>query len=795
MSSRIEQTATLEYPITELRFVYGPRFQALRCLGITDIRGLINHYPFRYNDFTNLTSIAEATVGQQVSILGRIDRLTERKTAKGGMLLEAFVFDGSGVIKAVWFNQSWLSDQFSVGDRLLLLGKLEHYNGFKTLSGPLYALVEDEAQGDPARSRVAGSAPASASGPKEVTDGADNATARPVSLAIDPSNTSVREPRAVLPCGLAGVYHSSGNLTSNWIRRLQIEVQRRVPMPLDPLPVDLRLKHQLISRQSAWRQIHFPQNRRALTEARRRLIYEEVFWLQLSLAWRRLAQQQTDEVFVHTVSGQRLARLKAALPFELTVSQHRAASEILADMAAGRKMDRMLLGDVGSGKTIVAGLALAAVADSGWQAAMMAPTEVLAQQFATGLGPLLDSAQISWALLTSSTPVRERKRLLAKLANGSLSILFGTHALLEDDVSFQRLSLAVIDEQQRFGVRHREQLLEKSVGCDFLSMTATPIPRSLALVVYGDVQTSYLDSRPMPARIRTQILRTSEKPLAYTALKEALTAGQQAYIVCPTISPPGEGSGKSASPRASSTRVRRPAASAAKTNWANEDVGEPLIDNLFDFDDGQHVAAAEEELEYLQTRVFPDRHLALLTSRLPAEQKKQVMENFRAGAIDILVSTTVIEVGVDVPNATVMLIEDADRFGLAQLHQLRGRVGRGQVDAQVFMISQTRSSQARERLALLEHTTDGLKLAEADLRLRREGDIIGIRQHGKGLLRLTNVVRDAHVIVAAQADVRELLAADPMLSASEHQHMRYELNVIYPPDDEDPPSIGDRQCA
>ncbi|MDR2672916.1 MAG: ATP-dependent DNA helicase RecG [Coriobacteriales bacterium] len=765
MKSRLAQTAALDTPVESVRYVFGKRLSSLRKLGIEDIRGLLNYYPFRYNDFSDITSIAHAHIAQKVVVLGRIDAVKKRRTAKGATVVEISVFDDSGLLKAAWFNQPWLAERFQVGQTVLLLGKLDHFNGYKSLSSPLYTIV---------------------------------AAATPTNGEKTAPGNRLRENRPgesdIPTTGISPVYRSSGDLSSNWIRRLVIEALKLVSDPLDPLPVTLRLRRGLISRQTALRQVHFPDSQQSLAAALRRLTYEEVFWVQLGLARDDSVAHRKDDCFSHIIDGGAVVALNDILPFTLTASQQRAIDEILADMAAPKRMKRMLLGDVGSGKTIVAAFALTAAAQSGWQAAMMAPTEVLANQFSASLGGLLDQLSISWASLTSATSAPERMRIRTGLSTGDIQVVFGTHALLEDNVCFKRLSLVVIDEQQRFGVDQRRRLVAKSAGCDTLSMTATPIPRSLALVAYGDVQTSYLDSRPLSTTITTRIIHGSERAVAYEAMRHAVTNAQQCYIVCPLIGerkvagePAGEATGSSSTSTAQVAK-RRGVFSGQNTRIDFEsgatssdgDDTEHFIDSLFDFDDEHHVAAAAEQVEYLSRRVFPHYRLELLTSKLPPEQKREVMEEFRQGRIDILVSTTVIEVGVDVPNATVMLIEDADRFGLAQLHQLRGRVGRGKAPGEVFLSTYSRTETALERLKLLEQTTDGLKLAELDLKLRREGDITGVRQHGKGRLSLVNVIRDSELISQAHDDVVALLETDASLEQYDHQHLRYELETIYP---------------
>jgi ATP-dependent DNA helicase RecG len=476
---------------------------------------------------------------------------------------------------------------------------------------------------------------------------------------------------------------------------------------------------------TALRLIHFPSTARDAADARERLAYEELLALQIAMAMRRhrLVDERTGHA--HVTDGPCLARLAEALPFELTDDQKAAVADVLHDMGHPRPMNRMLLGDVGTGKTVVAAHALAVCADSGTQAAMMAPTEVLAHQYARAVGPLLDAAGVTWALLTGSTRAAERKRIGAGLADGSIRIAFGTHALIQEDVDYEHLTLAIVDEQHRFGVSQRLALRAKGEGVDLLVMTATPIPRSLALTLYGDLETTYLRARPgnRPAdHVRTRVLPASGRAEAYQAVRDAVTRGERAYVVCA----------------------------------------------LVDESDATQAKAATAEARRLQRQVFPDIRVDLLTGQMPAADKQAAMERFRAGETDVLVATTVIEVGIDVPEATVMVVEDADRFGLAQLHQLRGRIGRGDRPGEILLVADPRTKEGVARLGAVERTSDGFELAEYDLRLRGEGEVLGERQSGLPGLRLASLLTDQSLLDAARSDARALIASDPSLARPEH---------------------------
>lgn len=434
------------------------------------------------------------------------------------------------------------------------------------------------------------------------------------------------------------------------------------------------------------------------------------------------------------------------LPFALTDEQRQAADDILADMAAPRVMGRLLLGDVGTGKTVVAALALAAVADSATQAAMMAPTSVLARQYAERLGPLLDAAGISWGLVTGATAPEERAALAHGVADGTVTVVFGTTAVLSDDMDFSRLTLVVIDEQHRFGVGQRTRLRRKGAAADLLAMTATPIPRTLALSVYGDMSCSRIRHRPCPgASIETHCIAPESLDLAFGAIREAVAVGHQAYVVCPLVDERDDGSELDDVPE----RERSGATGAHAATQVASDLSRTALSGL---------------------------SLDLLTGRMGSQEKDEAMERFRAGRTDVLVSTTVIEVGVDVPNATVMLVLDADRFGLATLHQLRGRVGRGDSPGVVYLSCAARKgTPARRRLAALEATSDGLELAELDLRLRHEGEVLGYRQSGGPTLKASDLVADADLVEWAHEDARRIAEEDHTLSSDRLAPLAYEV--------------------
>jgi ATP-dependent DNA helicase RecG len=742
--NRVEQTHALESAVARLRLAGAQRLRGLNRLGISTVRDLLFAYPFRYNDFSQIIPISHTPLGEHSSVLGTVVEVKIKRPRPRLMVIEVSVLDDTALLIATWFNQPWIAKSLAKGARVILRGKVEHNFGFRRMNSPLHTLLTDDA--------TAG--------------------------------------------GIMPVYRANADISQGWIARMVDEAFTLTPALLDPLPARLRIRHGFMSRHAALRCVHRPPDGARLRQARRRLAFEEVFFLQLFLLRRKHQLNVMSVPKIHRIDGPTLQNLRENLPFTLTDDQTRATDEILADMNRPTVMNRLLLGDVGSGKTVVAALAIAAAHDSGLQAAMMAPTEVLAEQYASKLGPLFDSVGMPWALLTSSTKTNERKQMLDALATGLLSVLFGTHALLEPDVVFQELSLVIIDEQHRFGVEQRQTLRSKGEGCDLLAMTATPIPRSLALTIYGDREVSLLHARPRAeVQIMTKVIGKGEIRVAYEGIREALKRGEQAYIVCPLISfpaaphePPeadrqtrGEKEGRRGTRGDVGDEEKlddREQKSERASGQTSEEEPELITEFSGEHDEG-HIQAAEQEVRFLRNKVFPQYRIGLMTSRLKSAEKRQVMDDFRAGRIDVLVSTTVIEVGIDVPNATVMVIEDADRFGLSQLHQLRGRIGRGERDGQAFLVSGTHDEDARSRLAIMERSSDGFALAEHDLKLRREGDILGSRQHGAATLRLVNVIRDAKLIQQAHDEARELLAIDPSLETPEHQHLAAELEILF----------------
>ena len=696
-AERVSRTVALSDEVGRLRFVSGARAKALDRLGIARVRDLLLHVPHRYLDFTHTVSIALADVGSEVTVVGTVDKVTLKRPRPRMQIVEMYVLDETGVVQATFFRQPWIADQVHVGDTVALSGKVTFGYGFKQMKAPFYEVLSSSEEG--------------------------GSYAR------------------VLPV------HSVGEgVTVSWMRRIVAAALGDVGDVCDFMPARLVARHGLPTLARALRQVHFPSNMPAKEPARRRLAYDELLCLQLALVTRQRIALAGVEPMAHRTDGPHMQALLSALPFDLTREQRVAADQILADMAEPQVMNRLLLGDVGTGKTAVAAVALAAVADSGTQAAVMAPTSVLARQYAEKLGPLLDAAGIGWALVTGSTAADERAEARERIRAGECTVTFGTTAILSDDIAFERLTLVVIDEQHRFGVDQRAALRRKGAGADLLTMTATPIPRTLALSVYGDVSCSRITERPVRgAGITTRALAPENLDIAWTAIRDAVDAGHQAYVVCPLVDDSDDGS-------------------------ELDEVPEQTRSGATQLNSATHTFAQ------LAERTYPDLSVGLLHGRQSAAEKDEVMARFRAGEVQVLVSTTVIEVGVDVPNATVMLVLDADRFGLATLHQLRGRVGRGSVAGTVYLAcAAKRGTPARTRLDALEATSDGFELAELDLRLRHEGEVLGYRQHGGVSLRVVDLASDIDLVEAAHADARELAREDPALSAPEHRALALEV--------------------
>jgi len=677
-------------------------------LGLKTVADLLQHFPRRYSSRGELTPIAQIPIGETVTVVADIQDVRERRIkGKAGSILEIRITDGEAVMSLTFFNQAWRAKVLRPGMRGLFAGKTSVYNGQIQLAHPDYELF-----------------------PESIDDEQAKAWAE-------------------LPIPI----YSASSVVTTWMiqRAMGIVLDTLKPIE-DPLPPQLVAQHELMSADSAIRNIHRPAKASDWIAARDTLRYHEAFTLQATLLRRKLlAATEASTPRVATADGV-AAAFDASLPFTLTSGQIAVGEEIAGDLAKPHPMHRLLQGEVGSGKTLVALRAMLVVADAGGQSALLAPTEVLAaQHFASierTLGPQLAN-RIGLTLLTGQMGAAEKKRALLQIVSGKAQIVVGTHALIADAVSFFDLGLIVVDEQHRFGVEQREALrLKGKLPPHVLTMTATPIPRTLAVTVFGDLEVSTLTELPGGRRgISTHVVR-EQNPAhvarVWTRVAEEVAAGRQAFVVCPRID------GDDAAEDSVEPEFEESVEDAAKPK-------RPL-------------AAAVAVAEALKSNpAVAGLRIGLLHGRQSTEEKARVMGEFAAGLIDVLVSTTVIEVGVDVPNSTVMVVLDAERFGISQLHQLRGRVGRGgHAGLCLLLTSAEDGSLALERLEAVASTTDGFKLSEVDLELRREGDVLGSTQSGgRSALKLLRVVRDAQLIQSARADAAAILDGDPTLERHE----------------------------
>lgn len=728
-SPRLAASCALDAPLGMLAYVTPARAKLFSNLGIHTLRDLILRIPRRYLDFSRHVSILEAAVNDTVTISCVIDRINLKRPRPHLSIVEMYVTDTIGIMRISFFRQPWLAKAYHVGDVVALLGKVEYSYGFKCMNSPFIELIH--------------------AADTRATDGhaADTHTAD--AHAQDKSALELLS-NARLDTHILPVYALCDGLSAAWYRRIvKICLHKILPL-VDCIPSVYLARNRLMGYSTAIQQMHMPTSMSAQEAARRRFAYNELFFLQLALRARTSVEDAQDPI-QHCINGSHLKNFYKALPFELSAEQQSAAHDLLHDMQAKTCMNRLLLGDVGTGKTVVCALGFAVCADTSTQAAMLAPTSVLAQQYAEKIGTLLTKLSISWALLTSATTKSERANILSGLQTGSVQVIFGTTSLLSDDVQFHKLSYIVIDEQHRFGVHQRLALRQKSPFADLLAMSATPIPRTLALSFYGDLTCSFIKHKPFStASVTTNVLANENVSVAYDAVAACIEQGQQAYIICPLID--------NQDTRTTVDDIAPNAQSSAQT-----------------------LHSAQQTFEALKHSSFSAYRIGLLTGRMDSEEKDRVMSQFRAHKLDVLVATTIVEVGVDVPRACAMIILDADRFGLATLHQLRGRVGRGSLAAQVYLVTASKKhSLARRRLDILENTFDGFELSQKDLELRREGDILGYRQSGTLTLHVCDMVRDMDLIEAAHRDVSELLDDDPRLSQTQHRALVHEMHARFP---------------
>ena len=663
----------------------GPKTAArLAQLGLFVVRDLVHHYPRDYLDYANLVRISGLEPGRTATIVATVRRSHAFTSPRNPQLA---------------IHELQLSD---VTGRL----RVSRFFAGRRFTSPGWLRLQQRQFPPGATVAVSGLVRENAYGP-QFQD--------PLIEVLDSPQAPVRsqEIGRLIP-----VYGLTEGLSADRMRQVMAAVLPLLARCPEPLPDHLRQREGLLERATALHRIHQPRSQAELQASRQRLVFDEFLLMQLGLLQRRRELRQRPAPSLNPPAAALLDRFLALLPFGFTAAQQRVLAEIRADLARPQPMARLVQGDVGSGKTVVAIAALLLALDSGCQGALMAPTEVLAEQHYASLCHWLPQLHVSCALLTGSTPIRRRRQLLADLANGQLQLLVGTHALLEDPVQFARLGLVVVDEQHRFGVRQRDRLLHKGLQPHLLTMTATPIPRTLALSVHGDLDVSQIDELP-PGRtpIRTRLLSAAERGQAYELIRAEVAAGQRAYVVLP----------------------------------------------LVEESETSDLRSAVEVHQQLSGEVFADLQVGLLHGRMASAEKQAAITAFAAGRTQVLVSTTVVEVGVDVPEASVMVVEHAERFGLAQLHQLRGRVGRGAAASHCLLIHEGRNPQSRQRLDVLVRSSDGFEIAEMDLRLRGPGQVLGTRQSGLPDLALASLCDDGEVLERARLVAEEILAGDPRL--------------------------------
>jgi ATP-dependent DNA helicase RecG len=656
--------------LTALKGVGLSSLKELQKLGINTAWDLLTHYPYRYLDLSTVSLISQAREGQEATFIGEVKEVEKRKSRQGLTIVTVVIFDGSSYLQGVWFNQDYLVKTFKTGLKVAFSGKPKWRFGCWQITSPAYDILDKE------------------------------------------SSEAVNTGR------LVPVYKATTKLSTVRLRKLiNTALKQFLPLP-ETLPEPIRTKYKLLAINEALQQIHFPASKEQWKAARLRLIFEEFFLLELGLAMKKRYYQLKKQGIAHQINEAKIQAFINSLPFSLTKDQQQAVADIKTDLQQKQPMHRLLLGEVGSGKTVVALIAMAMVISGGYQAALMAPTEILAEQHFLNLKKLMPKSLMAarFALLTSSLTDKQKEELYEQIKAGKVDIVVGTHALIQEKVNFKKLGLVIIDEQHRFGVQQRLALRFKGQEPDVLVMTATPIPRSLSLTLYGDLDVSELRERPggrdLKEMVTTRVIPEAQRDKAYELIKKEIKAGSQVYIICP----------------------------------------------LVDESDKLALKSVTQEAAFLTKEVFAGFKVGFLHGKLRAQEKEEIMTAFRQGKLDILIATTVIEVGVDVPNATVMLIEHADRFGLAQLHQLRGRVGRGGKRSWCLLFGDNQSSAAKGRLQAFVKSTDGFSLAEADLQLRGEGQLFGERQTGLPDLKLAQLTKHFKVLTAARREAFNLVA-------------------------------------
>lgn len=664
---------------TDIRFLKGvgeKRAELLRKKGIDTVGALLRFYPRAYLDWQNITPISECHEGENVCVRAEITSPVKTANIRRGMTLYKFsAADDSGVIEVTLFNRKYLAENLREGRSYLFYGKLGYGITLRRMSSPEIMPAEY--------------------------------------MGIEP------------------VYAAAEGLSSKTIEKIMKNALVYTDSMQDAIPDGIRQKNGLCDFKTALKSIHFPLERQALESAKRRLVFEELFVLQTGLLFLKRRRRALAGC---TVKENLLDEFKKTLSFKLTGAQERVINECLSDMMSPRPMNRLIQGDVGSGKTAVAAALMYISAGNGFQSALMAPTELLAEQHFKTLCKITENSGIKCALLTGSLTKKQKDEVKTGLKSGEIKVAVGTHALLTDDVEFESLGLVVTDEQHRFGVGQRGRLSSKGNNPHTLVMSATPIPRTLGLIIYGDLDISIIDEYPAGRqKIATYCVDSSYNARVYNYIKKFIAEGRQAYIVCPLVD-------------------------------ENEALG---------------IKSASEYYEELSENQFKDYTLGLLHGKMKPKDKESVMRRFAAGEIQLLISTTVIEVGIDVPNAALMVIENAERFGLSQLHQLRGRIGRGEYSSACILISDVKSGDTKRRLDVIKNNTDGFKIADEDLKLRGPGDFLGSRQHGLPDMKIADIFADRETLHSAGKEAEELLRRDPMLHDAENAGLRSEITELF----------------
>jgi ATP-dependent DNA helicase RecG len=664
----------------------GPKRAALlEGVGIATIGDALQLFPRKYIDRGDVVPLSKVTAGREVAVRGRI---IDMRSPRWGDRLEAMIADETGELRVIWFHARFLAKALQTGAEYLLYGRVVEYKRTLQLQHPKFERMPDGATDVPG-SRL---------------------------LVEYPTHEGLQQASLV---------------------RMAAEALRvGLPLVKETLPAEMRRRLVLVDLADALRMIHQPESLKEVREARRRLIFSEFFLMEMAVWLRRRSAMSSHNAPPIPVSAKVDEHIRARFPYAFTAAQDKSVAEIRADLARDRPMTRLLQGDVGSGKTAVALYAALSAVAAGYQAALMAPTEILAAQHYHNVEKYLVGSRVKWALLVGGMTASERQRTVRRIRHGDADIIVGTHALIQQDVTFSRLGLVIVDEQHKFGVLQRAEAKWQPAADDprlqphYLVMTATPIPRTLALTVFGDLDVSTIDQMP-PGRtpIETWTVGPRQRTKAHTFIRRELKAGRQAFVVYP----------------------------------------------LVEENEKSDLLAATDEAERLQRDVFPEFRVGLLHGRMKADEKDRVMEEFRAGRIQLLVSTVVIEVGVDVPNATVMMVEHAERFGLAQLHQLRGRIGRGAAKSTCILLANPETDEAKRRIQVMCETSDGFRIAEEDLRLRGPGEFFGTRQHGVPELMIGNIVEDYDLLRLARTEALEWLKGDPHLANSESVQVRRAL--------------------